>query len=707
MGGRADMDLRKKALIVLTAVIIGIIVIFLAISFTYFLDNYRKIETIYITDYSNLVNQNMHNEIYNLDVIVKDWGPWDDTYEFAAGKKPDYVQTNLIVSTYQYLNLDFIMITNTQGEVLYAQEYDSERNELIPLRPDLVAESARGDSPFRNMDINNRSNGFLNLPEGMVIFSSYPIVHSDFNGTPRGVFIMGRYVDEKVVAKLSLATRPKISIIPIGQASLSDRDLAQLTGANNTPVLIRTLDDETIEGDRVIADASGKKNLILRVQIPRDIYQQGKRDILNFIYIQLGILLITGLSIIWLLDSQVFSRLASLNTEIEGITLRKNGESRITSTGNDEISHVTLAMNRMLDQIDKDQQDLRVREQYFREFAEQFPQILLEVDSGGHPTFISRTAYEKFGYSPEDLDENTTLYQFISPEEHPRAQENFSRVLDGRTLSGNEYMAVKKDGSRFPVLLYSAPVIRDEKPVGMRVFAGDISDRKQMENALLETNKKLNLLNSITRHDVRNQLAVIYGFMSLIDETIADPQTKSYMDSLKKAAETVRHQIDFTKDYQDIGVNAPQWQNVRQVILNANGNHFPSHYKILIDIHGVEIYADILLERVFFNLVDNANRYAGKISELRLTGREVPEGFLITCEDDGTGIPSGKKEAIFKRQYFRNTGFGLFLSREILAITGITIRETGEPGKGARFEILVPKGGYRFTKTGDATESRN
>jgi K+-sensing histidine kinase KdpD len=278
--------------------------------------------------------------------------------------------------------------------------------------------------------------------------------------------------------------------------------------------------------------------------------------------------------------------------------------------------------------------------------------------------------------------------------------------MNGEVISGSEYYAIKKDGNKIPLLLYSAPVIRDGKPVGMRVFAGDISDRKRMENALLEMNRKLNLLNSITRHDVRNQLSALYGYMSLVNESVKDPQAQTYMDSLKKAAETVQQLIDFTKDYQEIGVKAPLWQNVRHVIINANGNHLSSQYNILIDIHDVEIYADILLERVFFNLVDNVNRYAGKISELRMTGREVPGGYLITCEDDGTGIPLNKKEAIFKRQYFKHTGFGLFLSREILAITGITIRETGEPGKGARFEIFVPNGSYRFTKTDDEPESR-
>ena len=72
------------------------------------------------------------------------------------------------------------------------------------------------------------------------------------------------------------------------------------------------------------------------------------------------------------------------------------------------------------------------------------------------------------------------------------------------------------------------------------------------------------------------------------------------------------------------------------------------------------------------------------------------DGLLLTYEDDGVGITDADKEHLFERGFGKHTGFGLFLSREILAITGISIRETGTAGTGARFEILVPKGAWRF-----------
>ncbi len=112
---------------------------------------------------------------------------------------------------------------------------------------------------------------------------------------------------------------------------------------------------------------------------------------------------------------------------------------------------------------------------------------------------------------------------------------------------------------------------------------------------------------------------------------------------------------------------------------------------------GAEVFADPLIVKVFYNLMDNAVRYGGKITTIRFAVDEAGDDHVIICEDDGDGVIAEEKDKIFERGFGKNTGLGLALSREILAITGITIRETGEPGKGARFEITVPEGAYRFT----------
>ena len=108
------------------------------------------------------------------------------------------------------------------------------------------------------------------------------------------------------------------------------------------------------------------------------------------------------------------------------------------------------------------------------------------------------------------------------------------------------------------------------------------------------------------------------------------------------------------------------------------------------------MFAYLLITRACLNLMENVVRYGGKITTIRFSSLESGDDHLVVCEDDGDGVVAEEKEKIFERGYGKNTGLGLALSREVLDITGITIRETGEPGKGARFEMTVPKGAWRM-----------
>ena len=159
--------------------------------------------------------------------------------------------------------------------------------------------------------------------------------------------------------------------------------------------------------------------------------------------------------------------------------------------------------------------------------------------------------------------------------------------------------------------------------------------------------------------------------------------------------------IQFTKEYESIGVNAPAWQDCRTVVDTAAKQAPLGKIVVKNDLPvGTEVFADPLIVKVFYNLMDNAVRYGGKITTIRFFIDKREGDQIIVCEDDGDGVVAEEKEKIFERGFGKNTGLGLALAREILDITGITIRETGEPGKGARFEMTVPKGAWRRTGNG-------
>ena len=228
----------------------------------------------------------------------------------------------------------------------------------------------------------------------------------------------------------------------------------------------------------------------------------------------------------------------------------------------------------------------------------------------------------------------------------------------------------------------------------------DISDRKQAEEALRQANRKLNLLASITRHDMMNRLTALGGYVELSREMTSDPDLREIFRKEVVLLGTLSHQVRFAREYQEIGIKSPVWQRVQDHVERVVAGIIPGQVDIVGELDTLEVYADPLMEKIFHNLVENAIMH-GQASRIRFTCRETPGGLLLVCEDNGTGIPADDKDLIFTRGYGRNTGLGLFLTREILAITGLTIRETGEEGTGARFEIHAPKGIYRFgTRSG-------
>jgi len=210
-------------------------------------------------------------------------------------------------------------------------------------------------------------------------------------------------------------------------------------------------------------------------------------------------------------------------------------------------------------------------------------------------------------------------------------------------------------------------------------------------------NKKLNLLSSITRHDINNQLMVLLSYIELSREKIRDSVILNMVAKEEAAAHTIMRQIQFTKSYQDIGVHAPQWQNVPEIISQIQKNDTIGAIEISIRLNGLEIYADPLLEKVFFNLIDNSRRHGERVTSISFSFITNDKNIVtLIYEDNGTGVQDTDKERIFEKGFGKNTGFGLFLSREILAITELSIKETGIYGKCARFEILIPLEKYRF-----------
>ena len=209
-----------------------------------------------------------------------------------------------------------------------------------------------------------------------------------------------------------------------------------------------------------------------------------------------------------------------------------------------------------------------------------------------------------------------------------------------------------------------------------------------------ELNRKLRRMSSIARHDINNQLTILNGYLSLLES--GTMKSGDIVPILHGATGKIERILRFTREYQELGANPPAWQNVDEAVCSARATVDTGPVRFRQD--GCtcrEIYADPLLERVFAGLIDNSLRHGGHVTEIQVRCAEMQSRLVILYEDNGAGISPAIRPSLFEPAKGKNTGYGLFVAKEILAITGLTITETGEPGRGVRFEIVVPEGSFR------------
>ncbi|NLV27771.1 MAG: PAS domain S-box protein [Methanomicrobiales archaeon] len=316
---------------------------------------------------------------------------------------------------------------------------------------------------------------------------------------------------------------------------------------------------------------------------------------------------------------------------------------------------------------------------------------------------INPAAARVFGKTIPDI-EGKKFPEIFPDSSDPFLADDLNIIATGKPKFQIMEKLVSASGENIWVQSDKVPLFDNEGNVfGILIVSTDITEKKRITDAISLANKKLNLLSDITRHDIVNQLQ---GLLFVLDLAIHDepsPSVLSYLERANNFAGNIGRQIAFTRDYQDIGVKLPDWQNVGVIIKNAARFIDLGEIALEVTITHLEIFADPLLEKVFQNLIDNAKRYGEKITRISFSGYVQEGDYAIICADDGVGIPEIYKAGIFKREYFKHTGFGLNLSREILDITGINISENGIEGEGARFEILVPVDGWRIQQKNPAT----
>ena len=373
--------------------------------------------------------------------------------------------------------------------------------------------------------------------------------------------------------------------------------------------------------------------------------------------------------------------------------LQKNEE---LNANNEELIATEEELKSMVEDLSIHEQALRESEQKYRNVVEDQTELICRFRPDGTHIFVNDAYCRYFNKKPEQI-----IGHRFKPRLYPEDRELVSRLIASLTpenpvLNIAQRIIMPDGTTRWQRwndrgIFDTNGTLKEYQSVGR-----DITDQKQTEDALASANRNLSLLSSITRHDINNQLSALMGYLVLLKDTSLDLTQNEYLRKISSAAERISSMIRFTKEYENIGIHAPAWQDCRIIVDTATREATLGDIIVKNDLPaGMEVLADPLIIKVFYNLIDNAVRYGGKITTIRFSAFIVKDDYVLVCEDDGYGVKADEKERIFHRGFGKNTGLGLLLAREILSITGLSIRECGNPGEGARFEIRLPLGKYR------------
>jgi PAS domain S-box-containing protein len=295
----------------------------------------------------------------------------------------------------------------------------------------------------------------------------------------------------------------------------------------------------------------------------------------------------------------------------------------------------------------------------------------------------------------------------LSPESQPDGSSSFvsaNNHIKKALWSGRDnffWVHKRADGTTFPAdVLFSRINLKNR--VILQATVRDITDQKEAEEKLRESgrriemmNEKLRVVGSLTRHDVRNKLSAVTGYAYILKKKHGD--LADVVNGLNKMEQAVMETVkifDFAKMYEQIGVEELTYVNVEEKLMEAVTLFSGPIPTIKNECQGLTVLADSFLRQLFYNFLDNTRKYGKKTTIIRVHYEKMDEDSLkLVYEDDGEGVSFENKPSLFKEGFSTggSTGFGLFLIKRMIDVYGWRIDENGEPGKGAKFTITIPK----------------
>lgn len=489
------MTLRTKTLLVVGMTIITLVLVVYGLLSFILLRSFTALESQYIRNDVERFAEALNDDIEELDRFAGDWAPWDDTYTFIQDGNNTYIQSNLHDSTFINMQLNLMLFVNRSGEIVFGSGFDLASGEATPVPQSLYDHIATSKYLLRHATPTSSKSGLLLLDNTPMILAAHPIVKTDYSGKIQGTLIVGRYLDWARINHLNEQTHLfAILLIPSEIMLLDDtremhtiltqreKDGSGETTDTGTSIVARPLSNDSIAGYTMLNDMYGNPVLMLRVVNHRDFYQQGLANLRYIMVALLGVSMVFGVAIWWLIEKVVLARMAHLSANVNRLGSVRDFSARIETEGQDELTHLAEAINSMLTALQQSQYDLQQSEARYRAVVEQASEGIFLVDVETRHLLEANEAFQRLlGYKASELA-TLTIYDLIA-HERSSVDKNIELVLAQHRHFLGERQYRRRDGSLVDVEVSSVLIPQNDKSVQCAVVR-DITERKQREREL-------------------------------------------------------------------------------------------------------------------------------------------------------------------------------------------------------------------------------
>jgi sensor domain CHASE-containing protein len=386
------MTLRTKTLAMI-GVLVGsfFAVLFLVVS-AILVNGFATVENQATVQSTSRAVEAINDEIDNLAKITGDWAPWDDTYTFVQDGNQDFIESNLPDSTFTNLDIHLMLFANAANEVVYGKALLPEDAADSALLDELEQHVAQNSFLLTHEDTHSKYSGFINLPDGILLLASQPILTSNNEGPIAGTLMIGRLLDDDLIGQLATRTRSSIKVTSL-QAADSPADFQQalsvLGGGGPDSAFVQPLSEDRIAGYAVLPDVYGESGLAVRIDTPRPVYQQGQASLRYLALSLVAVGLVSIIATLLTLERLVLARLVRLIAGVQDIGISGEMSKRLAAMGHDELAKLALAINTMLDDL----QGALTREKTLKKEVEQLRIVIDQKKRQEQVAEITETEY--------------------------------------------------------------------------------------------------------------------------------------------------------------------------------------------------------------------------------------------------------------------------------------------------------------------------